>query len=245
MKKIVFILCSLLLSVGVASAKGDNPKEEKKSRSRSSQPSRSPGLEGVEYHNFGFSSQRVTLDGTDVLPFVPILKGGGLTTGHSFYFHRRPIRDVVRFGFDINWIAADYVSWKGRVEGRKKWIHKFDMGMGIGPSLHLTPFRDLGIHVFFRFDPTVSFIAHNCAGDVDGKFELVAGFASYFSTGVAVSWSAFSIGGEFRFGGGKYRGVRIPDVTISREEIDLGLDDALNRQRHKMRGYRVYLSFRF
>lgn len=85
--------------------------------------------------------------------------------------------------------------------------------------------------------------------DLAGKNTLVAGYASYFSTELAVSWDAFSFGGEYRHGGGTYRGIRIPDVTISPEHIegllDLSLKDALDKQRHTMRGWRLYLSFRF
>ncbi len=63
-------------------------------------------------------------------------------------------------------------------------MHKLDMGIGLGPAVHLSPYDRLGIHAYFRFSPTVSLVTHNFAGDEDGKFELVTGYASYFSTGL-------------------------------------------------------------
>lgn len=234
MKNIVIILCALLWT-GIASGEGNDS---------SRQPRRS-GLEGVSFHNFGYSIQKVTLNGKHILDSTPTLTGVGLTTGHSFYAHRKPIGGMIRLGFDVVWFDFDYAMWKERISKRKKWVNKFDIGMGLGPAIHLFPVDDLGIHAYFRFDPTVSVLAHNCAGDEEGKFELMAGFATYFSTGAIVSWRVFSIGGEFRFGGGKYRAIRIPDVTVSRDEIDLNLDDALNRQRQKMVGGRIYFGLRF
>jgi hypothetical protein len=113
----------------------------------------------------------------------------------------------------------------------------------------VSPTRRLGIHVYFHFDPTLSLVTHNIAGDEDGKFEVVVGYASYFSSGVALSWNVFALGAEYRHGGGLYHGVRIPDVTISPENIgkilNLSIKDALDHQRHIMRGWRVYVSFRF
>jgi hypothetical protein len=210
-------------------------------------------LAGMEYNNLSRTWQTIDLSGKDILIYSPLLKGVALTAGHSFFVHERPLVHIVHFGFDVTWFDMEYGHWRKKIDGNRKWMHKIDMSIGIGPAVHVSPFRWFGVHAYFHYNPTLSSVTHNLAGDEDGKFELVTGFANYFSTGLAVSWSVFSIGGEYRHGGGKYRGIHIPDVTLSETDIakdidnllDLRMKDALDKQTHRMRGWRVYLSFRF
>lgn len=184
-----------------------------------------------------------------MLIFSPVVRGIAFTTGHSFLLHEKPLLKVFHFGFDATWFDFGYGNWRHKVDGHGKWMHKIDAAIGAGPALHISPWRRFGIHTYIRYNPTLSIVAHNFAGDTDGKFELVAGYASYFSTGLALSWDAFSVGGEYLHGGGTYRGIRIPDVTVSPDNIDdlldLDIKDALDKQRHTMRGWRAYISFRF
>ena len=218
-------------------------------RYRHSSPVTRTSIEGAEYHNFARTWQNIDIAGENDLLYSPVVRGIAFTTGHSFLVHRRPVLRVVHFGFDVTWFDIEYGNWRRRVEGKNKWMHKVDMSIGAGPAIHINPVDRLGLQLYFHYDPTLSAVAHNFAGVEDDKFELVAGYASYFSTGLALSWDIFSLGGEYRHGGGTYRGIRIPDVTISPENIDqlldLNIKDALDRQRHRMSGWRVYLSFRF
>jgi hypothetical protein len=204
----------------------------------------------VEYRNFSRTAQTIDLAGKNTLLFAPTVHGVAFTTGHSFLFHERPLLRVIHFGFDVTWFDAEYAGWRHRIDGHGKWMHKLDVAIGVGPALHLSPVGRLGIHLYVHYDPTLSVVTHNFAGDEEGKFELVAGYASYFSTGLALSWDIFSIGAEYRHGGGVYRGIRIPDVTVTPDRIideilDLDIKDALDRQRHTMRGWRAYIGFRF
>lgn len=206
-------------------------------------------VSGVDYHNISRTWQKIDLAGENTLVFAPVLRGVAITSGHSFFFHDRPFLRIINLGIDMNWIDLEYGNWKKDIDGDGKWMHKVDLGIGGGPSIYLRPTRKMWIYAYFRYNPTVSLVAHNFAGDEDGKFELVVGYASYFSTGLGISWGPFSVSGEYRYGGGKYSGIRIPDVTISREDIDdlLGLTirDALSKQRHTMHGWRLSFGFRF
>jgi hypothetical protein len=238
MKRIVILLCAL--APIVAGARG---------RHHDYTPTERAGFRGAEYHNISLSWQTIDLAGKNVLIFAPTTRGIAFTTGHSFLVHERPLLRIINIGFDATWFDIEYGNWRKRIDGDHKWMHKADVAIGIGPALHLNPFGRFGVHAYFRYNPTFSTVTHNFAGDEDGKFELVAGFANYFTTGLAISWSAFSVGGEYRHGGGVYHGIRIPDVTLSPKDIDELLDldirDAFDRQRHTMRGWRVYFSLQF
>jgi hypothetical protein len=244
MKKRCIILC--LLPWAVAAVAGGNHPYRQVSGNRFTER---VSLAGVEYRNISLSRQTIDLAGENVLIFAPETKGLAFTTGHSFLVHERPLLRIVHFGFDTTWFDIEYGNWRKKIDGSNKWMHKMDVAIGAGPAIHLSPFGRFEVHAYFHYSPTLSLVTHNFAGDEDGKFELVAGYAGYFSTGLALSWSAFSVGGEYRYGGGIYRGIRIPDVTVSLRDIDelldIGIKDVLDRQRHTMRGWRVYLAFRF
>jgi hypothetical protein len=240
MKRIVILLCLVVWATGVDA--------QHSSFYRS--PVKRASMAGVEYHNFSRTWQNIDLSGKDILIFAPTLRGIAFTTGHSFLLHERPLLRVIHFGFDATWFDMEYGNWRRRIDGHGKWMHKVDVAIGAGPAIHFSPWRRLGIHLYFHYDPTLSVVTHNFAGDEDGKFEFVAGYASYFSSGLALSWDIFSIGAEYRHGGGTYRGIRIPDITISPDRVidellDFGIKNVLDRERHTMRGWRVYLSLRF
>ena len=232
-KKTILILCVVFLAA-TAGVQGQHRFHSR----RYTSPVERASLAGVEYHNISRTWQKIDLAGKNTLIFAPVVHGVAFTTGHNFLIHERPLWRIVHFGFDATWFDIEYANWRRHIDGHGKWMHKLDMAVGAGPAIHLSPFGRFGIHAYFHYNPTFSLVTHNFAS-----------YASYFSTGLALSWDIFSLGGEYRHGGGTYHGIRIPDVTISPEHIDelIGLDlkDALDRQRHRMSGWRIYLSFRF
>jgi hypothetical protein len=238
MKRIAFLLVALICTLTA---------DAQARRHRS--PINRASLEGVEYHNISRTAQTIDLAGKNTLLYAPTVHGVALTTGHNFLFHEQPLWRFIHFGFDATWFDIEYGNWRRRIDGHAKWMHKLDMAVGLGPAVHFSPTRRMGVHAYYHYQPTLSLVTHNFAGNEEGKFELVAGYASYFSMGLAVSWSAFALGGEFRHGGGTYHGIRVPDITVSPDNIDellnFDMKSALDRQRHTMRGWRIYLSFRF
>ncbi len=208
MKRIVILSCLLVWTGGILTA-------EAQWRYRNHSPTQRASIEGVEYHNFARTWQNIDLAGKNTLMFAPTISGIAFTTGHGFLVHERPVLRIIHFGFDATWFDIEYGNWRRRIDGHGKWMHKIDAAIGAGPAIHLSPARRLGIHTYFHYNPTLSAVTHNFADDEDGKFEIVAGYSSYFSTGIVVSWDAFSIGGEYRHGGGTFHGIRIPEYHHS------------------------------
>jgi hypothetical protein len=214
-------------------------------------PSLSGSLAGVDYHTVGRAFQNISLVGTNAPDYSSTMKGFTFAVGHSFPLHQRPILKIVHVGLDVTWFDAEYGYWRRKLDEFRKWMYKLDVAVGVGPAIHLRPSGRLNrfaVHIYGRFHPTMSLVAHNIPVASGNRFELVSGYASYASTGVAVSWDAFSVGAEWRFGGGRYRGIRLADLTVSDDDASsfgISPEDLLTHQRHRMRGSRLYVSFRF
>lgn len=217
-----------------------------------SNPWRRSTLAGNSYHNLALTWQKLDLIGTNTLTFAPQMRGLAITSGHSFMIHERPLWKIFHIGFDVTWIDAEGARWRRTIAKEHKWIQKLDLGIGAGPALHISPGGRFGMHLYARYMPTYSLLMHNFAGAEDGTFEVAQGLSRYFTSGFAISWDTFSVGAEYRHGTGRYRGVKIPDISLDGGQIalidnllSLNLNDALDRQRINVHGLRVYLSFRF
>lgn len=248
MKKFVILLFLLLAAAAHLSARSYVVGEHR----TSPRASRRSMLAGNAWHNLGFTHQKIDLAGTNTLKFAPRLKGVSISSGHSFMVHERPLWRVVHLGFDVAWVDAEVGRWSRQVDGARKWMQKFDLGIGAGPGVHISPGGRFGVHLYMRYMPTYSIVMHNFAGEEDGNLEIVQGLAQYIAGGLAVSWDAFSVGAEYRRGGGRYSGVKVPDITVDAGGLELVEDlmnlrakDALDKQKHTMRGLRLYISFRF
>jgi hypothetical protein len=159
--------------------------------------------------------------------------GVALTKGRTFTLHHRPVADMIYFGLDGVWTDVNYAQYKIEMGigdfSISERLHQADLSLGIGPSVHLLPVEKLGIHAYFRYMPTVATFA-------DDSFEtIVGGYASMFTTGGAVSWSAISLGIEARWGTGKYK-----FWTGDDQEGGFSIAGKL-----KTSGMRAYVSLRF
>jgi hypothetical protein len=177
--------------------------------------------------------------------------GLGLSMGRSFILHKNPIGGIFRIGIDATWIDLNYGYWNRRMpnvtsQSRKSWMHKTDVGLGVGLGLHLNPVKRLGIHAYFRYNPTFSALFHNMLLD---ETEIDGGYASYFTTGGAISWGVVSLGAEARFGGGTYHTLNTPELDynggIYDDDFKIEINNLFDKQKHKLKGLRVYVSFRF
>lgn len=209
------------------------------------------------YTNISWAlSQKLTYD--DGLEIGKANLGAGFTTGRSFIMHKTGIANMVWFGLDATWFDVSYSLYDSYVmrgvNGDKPIdgdLHQVEIGMGVGPSVHVFPLSKLGVHGYFRYNPafTASF---------DKDFNLMGGYASTFVAGGAVSWGKISVGLETRWGGGKYSDLTegakqsmidnleddlkedIPGVGV---EIDPVKSKA--SEKRKFSGTRVYIGFRF
>lgn len=221
MRKITILALVILLTSGVAGA-------QKYGRFR------------PKYTNIGYSIPTLSIDNSS----RDLLKsnvGVGFTTGRSYILHPKPIAGMIRIGIDATWVDLNYANYKYQGPGAalledKPHIHQAEVGVGFGPSVHVSPIADLGVHAYFRFNPSFSALIDNSDRD---DLVVMGGYTSFFVAGGAVSWRFISLGAEARWGSGKYTRIKGGD------EDDDSLIDISEKYRAKTGGMRVYLSFRF
>ena len=156
----------------------------------------------------------------------------GLTAGRTFYVHKNPLAGMIRIGIDWSYLdlnfsqfsenyyhddVDDYISeeWK---------TYKIEAGMHVGPSVTVSPVKNLHLNAYFRFAPSYS-------GMTDSEFsDVSSAYASFYVAGTSVSYSVISLGLENRWGTTKYKG------NYDGESYDYEI---------KMSGPRFYVGFRF
>lgn len=222
------------------------------------------------WFNVAYSPQKINSD-----LYRPELKSDyavGITWGRSYYLHKKPLANMVRFAlnwsfFDLN-IAQYSAPYSSRVdegdddlssgglasasyypsartddftgnEGDDYWEedyeevasnqYKMEVGMQIGPAVIVNPISHLMIQAYFHYAPTYSIL-------LDEDMNYYGGYASFFNTGVALSYKAIGLGIEARWG----------NTTYSQEVYNAAIDDYEYQDMNwKTKGMRVYLSFRF
>ena len=169
--------------------------------------------------------------------------GMGISTGRTFYLHKRPILGLMKFGLDWTYFDLNVASYAklpyeynegfypNEEEGfsygeegdeESSDLYKGEAGMMFGPSLTVNPVDVLKVAIYFRVLPCYSMIYND---GFQGKY------ATYFTYGASISWRVISLGIEQRWGDTKldcgFDGEKSSDVTFS------------------AKGLRFYLSFRF
>ncbi len=134
-----------------------------------------------------------------------------LTSGNTFYLHKEPIAGLMKFGLDWRHIDVAFANYGkmdldfGELEDSEEVGDmpdlsrmKVEIGMGIGPSFTVNPVDYLKTGVYFHVTPSYSLV-FNEGG-------LFANYATFFNTGLHVSYKAASVGFEYRWcGDTKYK----------------------------------------
>ena len=159
------------------------------------------------------------------------------TAGRTFYLHEEEIAGMVRFGIDGSWTDFTYARYTRTlpVNDRKKdyKFNQFDYALNVGPSAHINPIDDLNVHVYVRYAPAYSLLS--------GDKQLYGNYATYFLTGISVSYNFISLGFEGRFGNCYYNNL----ASAKRiKQLKAHPDNVLS-ERVKHRGWRVYVSLMF
>ncbi len=211
MKKIFLLTLLAIFAVGVVSVRASEPTFRKK------------------YVNLNYVSQGA-LEPETGLSVGKSNWGAAFSTGRTFVLHgREPIARMLYIGFDATWFDVNYAQL-GDASGLLK-INQADLGLfGVGPSVHIMPVGQLGIHAYFRYQPTL-------ATFFGGDNGFTGGYASMFVSGGAISYGVISLGIEARWGSGKYSDVK--SWFGSKE------DRAAATTKLKTSGLRAYLGFRF
>lgn len=189
-----------------------------------------------KYVNLSFSNLKMKEDG---YPSLKSNYGAAFTVGRTFFVHKNPIANMIRFGIDATWFDINYTNYdveyryryEQEYESEKSSFHQVEIGMQVGPSITVNPVSKLNVHAYFRYAPSFSGLYN---GDTFG-----GGYASYFVGGGAVSYGVIGLGLESRFGNCKYK------TFGGDEEEEFDSENGSNASKRKFSGMRVYLSFRF
>lgn len=188
-----------------------------------------------KYFHLSFSSTKISYGDSNLS--YRSKYGFSLTSGKSFFLHKKPIANMLFIGLDVTWFDLTYTYYKYDLRSMLGGLdpeddedlsikdYQAEIALQVGPSFHVYPIKSLHIEAYFRYAPTFSMLVE------DGSFGC--NYATYFVSGGAVSYSFIGLGAEARFGNCKYKGIGGDDT------------DAVSASRTKFRGYRVYLSFRF
>lgn len=163
--------------------------------------------------------------------------GVALTVGHTFYILKnKPIANMIRFGIDATWFDINYADYKFEYtdpeldEMVSEKVHQLEVGMQVGPSITISPNKNLNISAYFRYAPTFSALFFKNAD------RAARNYASFFVTGASVSYKFIGLGIEKRWGKANYIGNK----TGEEEQEFYPF-----RSNIKTDGLRVYLSLRF
>lgn len=228
MKRILLLALAIVMGAGFAFAQEEEVKVKEYSNNRI-------WRNRAGYLNVGFVTQSVIEDYTfseinDVL--MTSDWGVSLTSGKTYYLHKKPIADMVKIGLDWSWLdinCARYLSNLGYVPGHREYeVYQAEVGMQFGPSVTVNPVHHLKVSAYFRVTPSYSAIYN-----VDRE----RGYGSYvtmYNVGAAVAWKLLSLGVEYRGGKGAYKSFDGDYYFVGDKEDKL-----------KTRGVRFYFGFRF
>lgn len=200
-----------------------------------------------KYFQIGYINQTLTHQDSPGLEWKSDF-GVSLAMGKTFYLHKKPLFNMLKFGLDATWFDVSYAKYsqsKGREdssdqsefeEGEEDFdlgAHQAEFGLGIGPSITVNPIDHLKVSGFFHFIPSGSIWVLNDVVNVS--------YVSNFAFGGAVSYKAISLGVESRWGKAKYN-----SFSVDEDAID-NLDDVLSKGKNRMKtkSVRFYLTFRF
>ena len=228
MKKFVLVLILAVMATATVSAKEKPEKDTSPDRFR------------PKYRNISFVSQKRIYENafkSDKTKF-----GFAFTTGRSYILHKNPLVGMIRIGLDATWFDINYGMYQTKALNTKYTMHQADISMGIGPSVHVNPIGKLGVHSYFRYNPTFATFF-----DTTDGFAMGGGYSSVFVTGGAVSWGVISVGVEARWGKGTYHTLfgGGDEEGGEGDDIDLGDYFSVDKMKLKTSGFRVYLGFRF
>lgn len=192
-----------------------------------SQNSDDTGRRRNKYINISFASSTMEQDN---FPKLKSNYGVGFTVGKTFYLHKQPIANCLRFGIDATWFDINYTNYK--IERITYWgtdkydYHQGEVSMHVGPSLTITPVKNLYIVGYIRYAPTFSGLYAN------DKFS--GNYASMFVGGASLSYGVVGLGIESRFGNSKHNAFSFDKNS---KDVD--------KVKTTCCGFRAFISFRF
>ena len=272
MKKIYF-LTGLFLALGATGAQAQDAAREQDSLQRvvnqlteqvdtykQEDLNRRIWKERAKYFNIGYVNQTLKEQDTGVKYKSDF--GVSLSSGKTYYLHKKPIAGMIKFGLDWTWLDINYAksTWTDKTdideETGKPYtgaMHQAEIGMQFGPSLTINPVHHLKVSGYFRVTPSYSGLY------MDETFHHH--YVTMWNAGCALAWKLLSVGVEWRWGTAKYSGLSLGNVnedSLGDEGLDEGdnpsIGDAVGElmgqmkspsHKFKTSSMRIYVSFRF
>ena len=181
--------------------------------------------------------------------------------GNTFLFPKRPLWNMVKFGFDVNWAEFQYVKYHdykssnggnlmpgpdnelGKLGSLGRMSLQFGL-LGIGPNATIAPFsnqsnaaRFLKASVYFHYQPTLG----GYMMSQDGNFEVSYAYCNMFQFGGKISWKAIGIGVEGYWGSGKFKPVDVSSFVDDDLNDNLGISGP-SKVKRKFASTRLYIS---
>ena len=184
------------------------------------------------YLNLSYVTQN-TKTNIDELSSMNSDWGAALSWGKTFYLHRQPIANVLKFGLDWTWLdlngACFNQSLTSIFDGAyDEVLYQLDAGMQLGPSITVNLVHHLKVSTYFRMTPSYSAI-------YAVENELFMGrYATYYNVGAAIAWRLLSLGVEYRTGKATYDDLGELSEWMPGLEIDVDTSS-----------WRFYFGFRF
>lgn len=197
--------------------------------------------------------------------------GFGLTSGRTWLFPKQPVADMLKFGFDVNFVDLQVAKFGspnsgfnmpeddddddggllGKFSNLGRWSLQAGI-LGIGPNVSIAPFsrmnnasRFFKASIYFHYQPTLGIYLMSEDGDVDASFA----YCNIFQFGGQISWKFIGIGIEGNWGSGKFKPIMAEfaddlfDDGGLREE--LGMQSFSGKIKRKFANTRLFISFTF
>ena len=123
-----------------------------------------------------------------------------LVVGHTYYLHKKPIAELLKFGLDLNYCDLNYAQYPDfqKAESAKAdtdlpdlGIKQIDLGIGLGPSLTVNPVDHLKICAYFHVTPSYSLLLQNS--------ETYSHYTTFFNVGLTAAYKVIQLGFEARW----------------------------------------------
>ena len=216
----------------------------------------------AKYFNIGYITNQTLTDKVDAEAEWKSDFGVSLTFGKTYYLHKKPLLNMIKFGIDATWFELSYAkysepdvfaeggsytrAYNDYSSGYEDYyeedfdlgIHQIDASMHVGPSVTVNPVGDLKVAAYFHYVPTYSMVV------IDDSFGH--GYVSNFAFGASVAYKAISVGIKHRWAKkATYNGLSFDAEGMDYDAPDF--EDVIESDKWKMKSksFRVFLSFRY
>lgn len=172
-----------------------------------------------------------------------------LTTGKTFYLHRKPIAGFMKFGLDVSFLDMNFAKYPDLPYNTSTSagsdqidlnVMQAEIGIGVGPSLTFNPVNHLKAALYFHVTPTASGIYQN--------EELYYNYATFFNAGLTLSYKLISVGVERRWSTNvDYDGVTMNRISNSIYDSDGTFHDPFQSVGSKLQTntFRIFIGLRW